>query len=86
MELSRNNLMAFINTEVARKSAKIKAQLGKRKRNAYSWNELEREAGASKDTVRDFMRAKATVLRADKFQKIAHSLGYDVVLLPRVEQ
>ena len=83
MELTRDNLMRFINVEVAKKSVEIEAQLGKRKKNAYSWNALERRAGVPKDTIRDFMRGKATVLRADKLQKVLSALNYDAMICKR---
>ena len=83
MELTRDNLMQFINAEITKKSTEIETQLGKRKKNAYSWNTLERQAGVPKDTIRDFMRAKTTVLRADKLQKVLSALQYDVVICKR---
>lgn len=41
---------------------------------------LEQKAGVSKDTVRDFERGKAQIIRADKLQKVLNALGYDLVI------
>ena len=39
---------------------------------------LERKAGIPKDTIRDFERGKAYLIRADKLQKILNALGYQL--------
>jgi predicted XRE-type DNA-binding protein len=56
MEINRENLLSLIKTGI--------------KRNALSMSGLEKEANVPRDTVRDFMRGKTQVLRADKLQKI----------------
>jgi|GEM_PF-973685 len=41
---------------------------------------LERNAGVPKDTLRDFMRGKTQILRADKLQKIIDYLNPDTLI------
>ncbi len=41
---------------------------------------LEQRAGVSRDTVRDFERGKAQLIRADKLQKVLNALGYNLVV------
>src|ERR1700677_3629027 len=41
---------------------------------------LEKKAGVSVDTIRDFERGKAHLIRADKLKKILNALGYDLVI------
>jgi hypothetical protein len=60
MEINRDNLLSLINTGV--------------KREALSISGLERQAGVPRDTIRDFLRGKTQVLRADKLQKILRIL------------
>jgi len=56
MEVTRENLLELIRTELATQKMSVLR--------------LERESGVPKDTVRDFMRGKTQILRADKMQKI----------------
>lgn len=58
MEITRNNLLGLIRASL--------------KRDSLSVSGLERDAGVPKDTVRDFLRGKTQILRADKLQKILH--------------
>ncbi|HEU5046250.1 MAG TPA: helix-turn-helix domain-containing protein [Rickettsiales bacterium] len=60
MEITRENLLALIKNGLAQNKLSISA--------------LERQAGVPKDTVRDFLRGKTQVLRADKLQKIMRVL------------
>jgi phosphatidylserine/phosphatidylglycerophosphate/cardiolipin synthase-like enzyme len=41
---------------------------------------LENMAGVPADTMRDFLRGKAHLLRADKLQKILNVLGYELII------
>jgi predicted XRE-type DNA-binding protein len=66
MEINRDNLLALIKNGV--------------KRDALSIAGLEKQAGVPRDTVRDFMRGKTHVLRADKLQKILRILGPKVTI------
>jgi hypothetical protein len=61
MEITRLNLLTVIQSGMKRASMSIAG--------------LERSAGVPKDTVRDFLRGKTQILRADKLQKILHILG-----------
>jgi len=56
MEINRENLLLLIRSGLKRDSLSV---LG-----------LEKKAGVAQDTVRDFLRGKTQVLRADKLQKI----------------
>lgn len=60
MEINRENLLNLIRTELAARKLSISA--------------LERQASVAKDTIRDFLRGKTQVLRADKLQKILRIL------------
>lgn len=83
MEYTRETLLNVIQTGLEKRSLSISA--------------LEKRAGVPKDTVRDFLRAKTHILRADKLQKIMEvlapksklSVGYqlaaDAELLPLPE-
>jgi predicted XRE-type DNA-binding protein len=66
---TRDNLLHIIQAGMTRKSLNI--------------SELERQSGVNKDTVRDFLRDKSQVLRADKLQKILHALGYNLDISER---
>lgn len=56
MEINRNNLLSLITGGI--------------KRDGLSIAGLEKAAGVPRDTIRDFIRGKTQVLRADKLQKI----------------
>jgi hypothetical protein len=60
MEINRTNLLSLVKSGL--------------KRDEMSVSGLEREAGVPKDTIRDFLRGKTQVLRADKLQKILRVL------------
>jgi predicted XRE-type DNA-binding protein len=60
MEVTRKNLLALVKTGLERNQLSITA--------------LERNAEVPKDTVRDFLRGKTQILRADKLQKILRIL------------
>lgn len=60
MEITRENLLELIKTGI--------------KRDKLSISGLERNAGVPKDTIRDFLRGKTQILRADKLQKILRVL------------
>ena len=60
MEITRENLLTLIKNGLAQNKLSISA--------------LERQSGVPKDTVRDFLRGKTQVLRADKLQKIMRVL------------
>jgi len=60
MEINRENLLTLIKNGI--------------KREALSMSGLERQANVPRDTIRDFMRGKTQVLRADKLQKILRIL------------
>ena len=61
MEITRDNLLTLINSGI--------------KRDALSIAGLEKQAGVPRDTVRDFLRGKTQILRADKLQKILRVLN-----------
>lgn len=60
MEITRDNLLSLIKSGLQQHSLSISA--------------LERHADVPKDTVRDFLRGKTQILRADKLQKIVRVL------------
>jgi len=60
MEINRENLLQLIRTELTARRLSISA--------------LERQAVVAKDTIRDFLRGKTQVLRADKLQKVLRIL------------
>lgn len=60
MDITRTNLLALIQNGLQQHGLSISA--------------LEKQAGVPKDTVRDFLRAKTQILRADKLQKILRIL------------
>ncbi len=60
MEINRDNLLTLINSGIERDNLGITS--------------LEKQAGVPKDTVRDFLRGKTQILRADKLQKILRIL------------
>ncbi len=60
MEITRDNLLSLIKSGLQQHSLSISA--------------LERHADVPKDTVRDFLRGKTQILRADKLQKILRVL------------
>lgn len=60
MEHNRENLLELIRSGLEHHKLSIAA--------------LERQAGVAKDTIRDFLRGKTQVLRADKLQKILRIL------------
>lgn len=43
---------------------------------------LEQKSGVPKNTIRDFIRGKAHLIRADKLQKILNALGYELSITP----
>lgn len=61
MEVNRENLLNLIRSELAVRKMTVAG--------------LERDAYVPKDTVRDFLRGKTQVLRADKLQKILKVIG-----------
>jgi hypothetical protein len=61
MEVTRENLLMLIDKGMNNKSLGVRT--------------LENEAGVPKDTVRDFIRGRTQILRADKLQKIMQYLG-----------
>lgn len=67
MEHNRENLLELIRSGLERQQLSIAA--------------LERHAGVAKDTIRDFLRGKTQVLRADKLQKILRILKPDDKIL-----
>jgi transcriptional regulator with XRE-family HTH domain len=64
--LSRESVLAFLT--IAREEEGLRV------------NALEKKAGVPTDTIRDFERGKAHLIRADKLQKILKSLGYDLTV------
>lgn len=60
MEITRDNLLTLIKSGLQQHDLSISA--------------LERHADVPKDTVRDFLRGKTQILRADKLQKILRVL------------
>lgn len=60
MEITRENLLNMVRSGLEQNKLSISA--------------LERQSGVPKDTVRDFLRGKTQVLRADKLQKILRIL------------
>ncbi len=60
MEITRDNLLSLIKSGLQQHDLSISA--------------LERHADVPKDTVRDFLRGKTQILRADKLQKILRVL------------
>lgn len=56
IELNRDVLLDIVRTGLKKHSLTVRA--------------LERKAGVSADSVRDFLRGKTHILRADKAQKI----------------
>lgn len=60
MEINRENLLSLIKNGI--------------KRDGLSMSGLENRAKVPRDTIRDFMRGKTQVLRADKLQKILNVL------------
>jgi len=60
MEVTRDNLLSLIRNGLKREDLSISA--------------LEKLASVPKDTVRDFLRAKTHILRADKLEKIRRIL------------
>ncbi len=56
MDITRDNLLSLIQSGMKRASLGIAG--------------LEKKAGVPKDTVRDFLRGKTQILRADKLQKL----------------
>ncbi len=60
MEITRENLLAEIRRGLIK--------------NSFSMNELEVKAQVPKDTVRDFIRGKTYIPRADKWQKLSRTL------------
>jgi transcriptional regulator with XRE-family HTH domain len=69
MIFERDSILTFLKSEM--------------EQNKYSFADLERKAGVSKDTLRDFFRGKSQLLRVDKLQKILKTLGYDWILIKR---
>ena len=67
MEITRENLLNLILSE-----------LDSRKMSVVG---LERDAQVPKDTVRDFLRGKTQILRADKLQKILRIIGHEEKIL-----
>ena len=66
MEITRNNLLDVIRASLQERSLSV--------------SRLEREAGVPKDTVRDFLRGKTYIPRADKLQKILIALALEPIL------
>ncbi len=71
MEITRDNLLSLIQNGLKQQGLSITA--------------LEKQAGVPKDTVRDFLRAKTQILRADKLQKIVRILQPEQKLAIRAE-
>lgn len=63
-DINRESVLAFI--------------AAARKEQGLSVDALERRAGVPEDTIRDFQRGKAHLIRADKLKKILNALGYDL--------
>ncbi len=66
MELTRDNILQLIRSGLEKHSLSVAA--------------LEREAGISKDSLRDFLRGKTYILRADKLQKVMKIIDPDFKL------
>jgi len=62
--ITRESLLHFIRTGLEKHSLGVKA--------------LEDEAGVSRDSVRDFLRGKTYIMRADKLQKVLRVLNPDL--------
>ncbi len=60
MEITRENLLHLIRSELDKRDLSIAS--------------LEKQSGVPKDTVRDFLRGKTQILRADKMQKVMQIL------------
>lgn len=60
MDITRDNLLSLIHDGL--------------KHEGFSIAGLEKQSGVPKDTVRDFLRGKTQILRADKLQKILRIL------------
>ena len=71
MHYTRESLLSIIQSGLQQKSLSISA--------------LEKQAGVPKDTVRDFLRAKTHILRADKLQKIMGVLAPEEKLAVRYQ-
>ena len=67
MELTRENLLNLIRSELDSRKLSVAG--------------LERDALVPKDTVRDFLRGKTQILRADKLQKILRIIGREGKIL-----
>ena len=65
-DITRESMMAFI--------------AAARKEQGLSVDALERMAGVPEDTIRDFQRGKAHLIRADKLKKILNALGYNLTV------
>jgi phosphatidylserine/phosphatidylglycerophosphate/cardiolipin synthase-like enzyme len=65
-DITRESILAFL--EAARKDAGLGV------------NALEKKAGVPTDTIRDFERGKAHLIRADKLRKILNVLGYNLTI------
>lgn len=61
--ITREDLLSFIKKQMEERELSISA--------------LEKLAGVSKDSIRDFQRGKTYILRADKYQKIMAVLAPD---------
>lgn len=64
MEFTRDNTIKLIRSGLREHSLSVSA--------------LEREAGISKDSVRDFLRGKTYIMRADKLQKVLKVIAPDL--------
>jgi hypothetical protein len=64
IELNRDNLLNLVRSGLKKHSLTVKG--------------LEEKAGVSKDSVRDFLRGKTYILRADKAQKVIAVLEPDL--------
>jgi predicted XRE-type DNA-binding protein len=66
MEITRDNLLKLVRSGLERNSLSVVA--------------LEKEAGIPKDSVRDFLRGKTYIMRADKLQKVLKVIEPDLNL------
>ena len=65
-KIDRKSVMAFITAAREEQGLRVGA--------------LEKKAQVPADTIRDFERAKAHLIRADKLQKILNALGYNLTI------
>jgi phosphatidylserine/phosphatidylglycerophosphate/cardiolipin synthase-like enzyme len=64
--LNRKNVMAFL--------------AAAREEKGLGVGEMEKNAGVPIDTIRDFVRGKSHLIRADKLQKLLNAIGYNLII------